>query len=224
MLLNPSLLPSWLHLLLALMMCASVILASRWADWPALWRVPSRLHLLMGSVAFCVALWLLSARVGDGIRIHLLGMTSVTLLLGWRFAILSGSLALALHLLLIGAPLAALPAAWMLNVGVPVSVSRGCLALLPRRQNLFLYTLGGGFAGGMASVIAVASTSLVLLWMAGQSGLVSEALNAFPFLALLLFPEGFINGTLVTAAAVFFPGAVKTFDEHFYFGEGEDEG
>lgn len=224
MLLSSSLLPPLLHFALALVMLVTVALALRWADWQALWQVPSRLHLLLGSVAFCVVLWLLSARVGDDLRLHLLGMTSVTLLLGWRFAILSGTLALAIHLALLGEPLATVPTAWVLNVGVPATVSRGLLSLLPRRQNLFLYTLGGGFAGGMLAVIAVALTALLLLWLGGQSALVSEALGAFPFLALLLFPEGFINGTLVTAAAVFFPSAVKTFDEHFYFGEENDEG
>jgi len=34
---------------------------------------------------------------------------------------------------------------------------------------------------------------------------------------LLLFPEGFINGMVITALTVFYPDLVKTFDDEHYF-------
>jgi uncharacterized membrane protein len=89
-----------------------------------------------------------------------------------------------------------------------------------RERNLFVYTLGGGFGGGVLSFLAVALLALPLLWLAGQAELVRQALEGWPVIVLVLFPEGFINGMVVTAVCVFIPGAVKTFDDRFYF---EDE-
>ncbi len=219
MTIHASLIPVWLTGLLSVAMLATLALAVRFANWRAVMSVPARLHLLLGGTLFCLGLWLMSVEVGESVRIHLLGMTSLTLVLGWCFGMLCGSLALLLQLLLLGDHIGALPSAWLLTVAVPATVSRWLVARLPRSQNLFLFTLGGGFAGGILSALAVAVLSLPLLWFIGQGELASRALEGWPLLVLVLFPEGFINGMLVTAACVFFPGAVKTFDDQFYFGE-----
>jgi len=216
MILDTNLLPGWMLIASSVVMIAALAAALRWAQWNALAVAPGRIHLLSLSVLFCLGLWALSVPVGESLRLHLLGMTSVTLLLGWRFALLCGSLALLILTLLSDAPLAGLPPSWLLTVAVPATVSRLLLRLLPRQQNLFFYTLGGGFIGGMASVLCAALLALALLALAGQGALVNRALEIWPMLALILFPEGFINGSLVTAGCVFFPEAVKTFDDYFY--------
>ena len=223
MILDPALIPAWMAIVLGVLMTAVLGLALRFAPWGALRSVPSRLHLLLGGVVFLLGLWLMSVSLGQAVRIHLLGMTCITLLLGWRFAIITGSAALLCQLLLIGASPAALPWAWLFTVAVPATVSRWLVARLPRNRNLFLFTLGGGFAGGILSVLAVALLALPALWLAGQGELAAEALAGWPLITLVLFPEGFINGMLVTAACVFFPGAVKTFDDSFYFAEDEED-
>jgi uncharacterized membrane protein len=216
MILDTNLLPGWMLIASSAVMIAVLAAALRWAQWNALAAAPGRIHLLSLSILFCLGLWALSVPVGESLRLHLLGMTSVTLLLGWRFAVLCGSLALLILTLLSDAPLGGLPPSWLLTVAVPATVSRLLLRLLPRQQNLFFYTLGGGFIGGMASALCAALLALALLALAGQEALVTRALELWPMLALILFPEGFINGTLVTAGCVFFPQAVKTFDDYFY--------
>ncbi len=219
MLINPDLIPAPLLLALGLLMLVCLAIAVRYAPWEALRAVPTRVHLVLGTSLGCTCLWLMSIRLGEVASVHLLAMTSVTLVLGWCLALLAGSLALLAQLLILGEPLSALPAAWLLSVAVPASLSHWLVSRLPRRQNLFLYTLGGGFAGGMLCALTVAVLATGFLWLIGETALASRALEAWPLLALVLFPEGFINGMLVTAACVFFPGAVKTFDEGLYFGE-----
>ncbi|MEM0953836.1 MAG: energy-coupling factor ABC transporter permease [Pseudomonadota bacterium] len=218
---DTSLIPGWMHLASSLLLAVGMMIALRFAEWRALTAVPGRIHLLSLAVLFCLGLWSLSAPVGDSLQLHLLGMTSVTLLLGWRFAMLCGSLALLALLLLQGQTLSALPVSCLLTVVIPASVSRFVLHLLPRQQNLFFYTLGGGFIGGMTSALCVAIATGGLLALAGHAELVQRAAESWPVLVLVLFPEGFINGMLVTAGCVFFPDAVKTFDDHFYLAANE---
>ena len=222
MLIDTSLIPGWMNLVAALLLLSGLASALRWAEWRAVSTVPGRIHLLSLATLFCLALWSLSAPVGDALRLHLLGMTSVTLLVGWRFALLCGSLALLTLLLVSGQPLSMLPIAGLLTILIPASVSRLVLHFLPKQRNLFLFTLGGGFAGGILSALSVAVAATLLLALAGHDALVQRAAENWPVIVLVLFPEGFINGTLVTAGCVFFPDAVKTFDDQFYLAADDD--
>ena len=101
---------------------------------------------------------------------------------------------------------------------IPASVSRWLVFVLrrQRQQNLFIFMLGAGFGGGILSMLVVAIVSLALFWLIGQGEWTRNAVENWPLLSLILFPEGFINGMLVTTLTVFYPGLVKTFDDAFY--------
>ena len=165
-------------------------------------------------------LWLLSVRVLEGLWIHLLGVTTLTLILGWRFAILVGTVAVVLHTLMVGESAHAIPLAWLCTVAVPASVSRLLVHMLRKAKlpNLFVYMLGAGFGGGILSVLCVALVAVLLFGIMGLEQWRQGALQNWPLIFLLLFPEGFINGMLVTTLTVFFPNLVKTFDDAFYLG------
>jgi uncharacterized membrane protein len=218
MFIDASLLPFGLNLLLWSVLIVTCCAAALTADWRALAEDPSRIHLLLGGALFCLVLWLMSVRVIENLWIHLLGMTTLTLILGWRFAILAGTLSSLVYALLIQQPIAAMAAAWLLSVAIPASVSRYLVYSLRRlkRQNLFIYMLGAGFGGGILSALAVAVSTMLLFLIIGQTSWVEDALGNWPVISLMLFPEGFINGMIVTTLTVFYPGLVKTFDESFY--------
>lgn len=84
-----------------------------------------------------------------------------------------------------------------------------------RIQNLFLYTLGGGFIGGMLSWIGSAIFAVLLLWVSQAAFMPDVWENAWMFF-LLTFPEGFCNGAIVSCMAVLSPHLVKTYDDDFY--------
>jgi uncharacterized membrane protein len=218
------LVPGWLSNALGVLMALTCALCLRYADWRALQAVPARYHLVFGGTVACLALWLISVNVIAGLWIHFLGMTALTLILGWRFAVLAGSVAVILHTLIIGQPLGAASPAWLLTVAAPATVSRWLVQRLRhlRASNLFIYMLGAGFGGGLLSVLAVAPLALLLLWLGGQLEWVHLALDNWPLIFLLLFPEGFINGMVVTTLTVFYPDMVKTFDEAHYLGGNRD--
>lgn len=210
--------PWWMSVTLWLALLATCGLAARYADWRALRQQPERFHLVFGGMLFCVLLWLMSVRMVEGLWLHFMGVTTLTLILGWRFAILAGTLAVVVYTLLIGEPLVAVAPAWLLTIAIPASVSRWLVHELRRLKshNLFIYMLGAGFGGGMLSVLITAIAAVSFLWLIGQHGWAEQALTNWPLITLVLFPEGFINGMIVTALTVFYPDLVKTFDDAYY--------
>lgn len=216
------LIPAWLSNSLWLLMLLTCAACVRSADWSALRQEPVRSHLLFGGTIACLVLWLISVRIIDGLWIHFLAVTALTLILGWRFAILAGSAAVVAHTLIIAQPLAAVSPAWLLTVAAPATVSRWLVQRLRklRSGNLFIYMLGAGFGGGILSALIVALLALLLLWISGQQEWFEQAIANWPMIFLLLFPEGFINGMLVTTLTVFYPDLVKTFDDRHYLADG----
>ena len=112
--------------------------------------------------------------------------------------------------------------AWAVSVLVPASLSRALVYWLRRRpqSNLFVYLLGAGFGGGALSAMGLALASLLVLALAGELQRVSIALENWPLITLIMFPEGFINGMVLSVIVVLNPEAVKTFDSNKYMGEG----
>lgn len=107
-------------------------------------------HLCLGSAIVLVPLWTLRAGLHEGLEIHFLGLTSLTLLLGWRLALLAPCLTL----LILGAfgvtDLAEF--GWQALIGVALPVATSWLlflaswAWLPR--HLFVYLFVAAFLGG----------------------------------------------------------------------------
>lgn len=222
MFLDPALIPPslmWASLGIA---TAVLLPCLRYAPWSALWAVALRQHLLFASLLFLVVLWLISVRIFDGLWLHFLGVTAVTLLLGWRFTVLVGALASCAYALLIQQSLAGAPLAWLVSVLIPATLSRLLVYWLRRRpqSNLFIYLLGAGFGGGVLSAIGLCVAGVTALALASQGARAGVALENWPLVALIAFPEGFLNGMVLSVIVVLNPEAVKTFDSDKYLGEG----
>jgi len=210
--------PGWLSVFLGLVMLMIVAAAALTAPWSALRSASQRQHLLLGGLVAVLLLWLLTFQVVEGVWMHLLGVTSLTLIVGWRFAVLGTTLVLAVYLWFQKLPPMTAPLAWLFSVLVPATTTR-CLAYLLRRhgfRNLFVYLLGAGFGGGVLTVLVLALLALPVFALMGRHEWVALSLENWVFVLLVMFPEGFINGMLVTAFTVFYPDLVKTFDSDFY--------
>lgn len=210
--------PLWLSLGTGLIALICVLAAAWSAPWPALRTATERQHVLLGGLVAMLLLWLLSLEVTAGITIHLLGVTSLTLIVGWRFTILGGTLVLLVHLWLEQQAIAAAPLAWLFSLMVPATVTRLLAHILRQHgfRNLFVYLLGAGFGGGLLSMLSAALLTVPVFWLMGQTDWLLGIQENWPFLLLLMFPEGFINGMLVTAFTVFYPDVVKSFDDEYY--------
>jgi uncharacterized membrane protein len=123
MLLHAELVPTWLNLVLAPLMLLGCGFSLRCADWQALTAVPARVNLFFGGAVFCLCLWLMDVALGEAARAHLLGITSLTLILGSCFAVLSATVALLMYVLIIGEGAGSLPMSWLLTVAVPAATA-----------------------------------------------------------------------------------------------------
>lgn len=204
--------------LLMLSVCSAAALLAPWASIRA---VPARLHLVLGGAFFCLLLWLMSVHMVEQLWLHFIGLSCLVMLLGLRLALLAGALSSALYAIVIGQSLLGVPTAWTLTVLLPGVVSRLVLYAVARQRskNLFLYMLGGGFFGGMLAMLAMAAGSLLVFWLIGARDWLQSMLENWALISLVLFPEGFINGMLITTLTVFYPQLVKTFDDAHYLGD-----
>ncbi|MGY3902057.1 energy-coupling factor ABC transporter permease [Aeromonas lusitana] len=186
----------------------------------ALYANPLYQHLCLGGAIALVPLWYLRAGLHEGLEIHFLGLTSLTLLLGWRLALLAPCLTL----LILGyfgvTSLADFGWQALIGIGLPVATSwllfLGSWAWLPR--HLFVYLFVAAFLGGALSISVKILASALLMGLDGRYSwqtITSDYLSIWP---LLLFPEALLNGMAMTLLAVYRPHWVNTFFDREYLG------
>lgn len=189
------------------------------APWGQVFRVSTYSHLLFGSTVFLLFLGHTNGHIAPDVQLHLLGITTVTLLLGLPLAIIAGTLASAALVVLGELPLSQVFVHAVGNSSLPAVVTATILLLVMRHapRNLFFYMLGIGFFGGGLSMLTAVLTSIALLSISGRPEILSEWLS--PIMLLAMFPEGFLNGAIVTSLAVYKPHWLRTFDDkHFLDG------
>lgn len=188
------------------------------APWLELFSDMRRQHLVFGTMVALFLLWLVRRDFDSGLSFHFIGMTAVTLLLDWPLAILCGFLA-QLGLVLLGRQdLAALGANGLLFVLLPVLIAESCAMLVERRQprNLFVYIFFSGFFPAAFTACAVLLLGTGWLWHDGLFPMPPWLEDFAAYLWLVMFPEAFINGTVVAALVVFYPDWLETFNRTRY--------
>jgi len=192
--------------------------AASQARWVELVTDRRRQHLLFGTVVGLFALWLVRCDFDTGVSYHFIGMTAVTLLLDWPLAVLGGFMA-QLGLLLLGRQeLAGLGVNGLLLVGLPVLVTEACAIAVERAQppNLFVYIFCSGFFPAALTVVVCLTAALGLLWLDGLFAMPEWLSDFVGYLWLMMFPEAFINGTVISALVVFCPEWLETFNRTRY--------
>ena len=154
--------------------------------------------------------------------IHLFMITAVVMLIGVSPTLMAAAIALILHTL-IGAQITwtAFAINYVFGVLPPVLISALALKLVSElpQKNLFAYMLGVGFVGAIAARLVTSLLVYGLLSVSGNSALINMADNYLPWMLLISFPEGFVNGTIASSSAVFCPHWVRSFDEERYLGK-----
>ena len=212
---EPVLVPLWLSEITILVTLLALGMALYTAPWRLLLSASERQHLFFGSVLVLALIWSMSVTVKATLSFHLLLVASVVLLLGLSFGVLAALLALAARHLLGGGEWAMFGVDALCTVLAPALVPVLAVRFIRRISvaPLFAFTLGAGFLGGAVSVVAAALAALLVLELAQQQVLLAAAWDQVALLPLLMFGEGFINGTVVTALAVFHPEWVRSFTE-----------
>ena len=166
-------------------------------------------------------LWYLRAGLHEGLEVHFLGLTSHTLLLGWRLALLAPCLTL-LVLGYFGVTNLA-DFGWQALVGIALPVATSWLlflaswAWLPR--HLFVYIFVAAFLGGAITISVKVAASALLMGLSDSypwHTITADYLSIWP---LLLFPEALLNGMAMTVLAIYRPHWVNTFFDRTYLGK-----
>jgi uncharacterized membrane protein len=186
-------------------------LAARRVRWRTLSQEPPAFHRSAICAVGLMVIWSIRTDVPVAPGLHVLGVTTVTLVLGVSPAALVTLLAQAVTGA-IGGDLAGIPANWLASSAIPIALTelwrRLVLRLLP--PDPFAFIFGSAFFG---AAIAVAAAYLVALAL-GQSALFGA--GAVPswgaFLLLVGFPEAFINGTIITLLVVYVPDQLAGYD------------
>ena len=193
-----------------------------WAVWRASWielfTDSRRQHVLFATVFALFLLWLVRRDFDTGVAYHFIGMTAVTLLLDWPLAMVGG-FAAQLGLLVLGRQdLAALGVNGLLFIALPVVITEACAVLVERAQpkSPFVYIFCSGFlAAALASLLCLL-LALAVLWYDGIFEMPIFLEDFIGYLWLIIFPEAFINGMIISALVVFSPQWLETFNRTRY--------
>jgi uncharacterized membrane protein len=176
-----------------------------------------------GATAMIWAARQMAVPLADGASLQYIGAAWLALLLGYPRAVVSMAIVFAAEAL---GPASATPPGtatqWLLQGVLPAWLS--CRVATECRQRLgpnpFVFLLGAGFLGlftcSAASVLAVAGAG----WLLADPAPGALWDTHVPYALLLAGGEAWLEGMITTLLVVFFPSAVRLFDERFYLGSG----
>ena len=201
----------------------ALIVAAIVAPWRQLINAQERQHAFAFVIVALALFWQLEVDVQGMWLLRPLLMMALVMVFGAPLAIVAASLALLLEQLLGDFQWSILGLSICFAVVVPVLTASGVLLLLERipNRNLFHYMLGGGFFGAMITVQVMAACVYVYVWLLGPEPLLFSIRSHYYLSLLMMFPEGFMNGAIVTTVTVLKPELMKTYDDKFYLQRGK---
>lgn len=186
--------------------------------WPKLQQERTFQHLTFAVIASLTLLWSAQAGVKDGLSIHFLALTTLTLMYGWRSACALSFLIAALLTLTSELSWMQLPKYILFSCLLPIGISQIVFVLsyhyLPR--NIFVFIFIAGFFNGALTGSFHILVSGLYYWFTGNHDWTTIVDNYLVFIPLLAFPEGLLNGMSLTMFTVFKPEWLRVFSDRDY--------
>lgn len=198
-----------------------LISAIRHAEWQRLWAHRSLQHLLGAAVVGLMLLWQIRAGISPGLEIHFLGLTALTLAVGWSFAVIGASIALLGTTIMGSEVVEAFSFNALFACIVPISLSY-LICMIERYigfRIFFAYIFICAFFGGALAVVGSWLLIASLLWIADAYSMREITEYFLIYLPLIAFPEGVVNGTIITGMLVYMPQYLKTLQPDRYSGQ-----
>ena len=175
-------------------------------------------HIFFGSCTLVFFLWLFRVSIYDGLIMHFMWMTTLCLVLGFRWAILGGTAVLFISTLIGNESWSMLGINAIISVIVPISITYAIYAFTFHRipRNLFIYIFLCAFIPGAITI------GLKMLMFSGYyyvDGFYDwhTIANNYLNISILLMPnEAFFNGFSMTCLVIYKPDLVYTFHDKFY--------
>ena len=209
---------STLWMVIGVLGCAFFLYAAvRGAPW---WHLiqPRDLNVFICAVLGLWFLWSMEAGLTQGLSLHLLGATVLTLMFGWAFAILGITIIMIAVTLVQDSSWLAIPWNILLLGVLPVMLTHRLYRLVDRYlpNNFFIYVFICAFLGAALSMAAVVlATSMVHYW-SGAYSFDYIQYNYLRYGLLIMFPEAFLSGAVMSVFVAYRPQWVSTFDDQRY--------
>lgn len=175
-------------------------------------------HRWLGAMVAVAFFWSLKGTIGPGFDLHLLGASTLTLMLGFPLASVALVVGAAVATLNADADWLALPINACIGGFVPAAATQLLLRHAEPRlpPNFFIYIFVFSFLGSALGVVLAGALATALLAAFGPDPLGGLLVDYFPYYLLLGFSEAWLAGAVITVMTVWLPGWVVTFDERRY--------
>ncbi|MFC4699520.1 energy-coupling factor ABC transporter permease [Glaciecola siphonariae] len=175
-------------------------------------------HRFFGAITCVFVLWLFRVSIYDGLVMHFLWLTTLTLVLGLRWAILGATV------VLIGSTIIGQESASMfgvnalLGVVLPIGFTYLVYMLTFHKisRNLFIYIFLCAFFPGAITMVLKMLAMSGYFYIEGMYPWDVIEYNYTQMTILMMFPEAFFNGMTITCLIVYKPDLVYTFEDKFY--------
>ena len=212
----------WFNFVSVIIVCWVVVVYClpdwRQVVWPKMEQEKPFQHLVFATLFLLSILWTAKAGVKEGLQIHFLAVTTLTLMYGWRMAFLMCIPVMVVNYLIYDIPLPTLPSALILSALVPILISHLIFLLsyqyLPR--NIFVFIFAAGFFNGALTGSLHLLINAFYYLTAGDYDWQTIQHNYFVFVPLLAFPEGLLNGMSLAMLTVFKPEWLRVFSDRDY--------
>ncbi|MGC0118274.1 energy-coupling factor ABC transporter permease [Pseudoalteromonas piscicida] len=187
-------------------------------EYLQLLQVPARQTGVLSCAVVLTLLWQIKAGILPELNIHILGITAVTLILGWRLGALSATLACLVHSYFSAFTLVEFGNFWLFTALFPVYLSYGLFALcyhhLPRHFFVYIFVCAFIFAGTVGCLKILLSAFYYYAIDAYTWYQLAD--NYLHFAVIMWFPEAMLNGMAITLLITYRPHWVKTFFDREY--------
>lgn len=194
---------------------AFAIHGAPWRSWLA---DGERQWVWLSSMAVLLVIWAMKAGITPGLSVRFLLVTALTLMHGWRLAVVAGALVLAV--------LSAVGAAEWSSFGANLLCTAVIPALFTARlhefvhdrlpHNFFIYVFVTTFLGAAVAFNVAGLARVALVALSGTLATAHVGAEYFAILPFMSFGEAVVNGTVVAMAVVYRPAWVMSFDDRLY--------
>ncbi len=175
-------------------------------------------HRVFGAATALFVLWLFRVSIHEGMVLQFLGLTAFTLILGFRWAIITSFFVLLATTLLEGESMANFGVVGLLGTLAPILFSYTVYIITFHKmpKHLFTYIFACGFFPG---AVSIAIKMLLMSAFYYYSNLYTWDIIYEGYIMLvwlLMFQEAFFNGMVVTCLVVYKPQWLYTYSDKFY--------
>lgn len=175
-------------------------------------------NVLFAACASLFLIWVLKVHLHEGISIHLLGSTLLTLMFRWQVAIMANALIVLGITLISDADIQAFATNTLLTGVLPIFISYSIWRLnewyLP--ANYFIYIFIAAFLSAGISMFSSGFASYHLL-RALDNSLSSDILDEYLMIYIpIMYPEAFLTGAAISIFVIYKPQWISTFDDRRY--------